>query len=60
MMSVAESLIWFFSAIIIVVYYALVIWMYPEEMETKKDFIIALIPFGWWIRAIVEFYKDLK
>ena len=31
-----------------------------KRYNTKKEFIKDLIPFGRWIRTVVESYKDLK
>lgn len=32
----------------------------PKTFRTKKEFLMALIPFFWWVKQLVKNFEDLK
>jgi hypothetical protein len=47
-------------AVLLIFYYTVVISeLLNDDFETKKEFLLALIPFEYWISTVKKYYNEL-
>jgi hypothetical protein len=49
-----------FMASIFMYYYCMELDDYQSEADTKKQFVLGLLPYYWWIIHFKEWFEDFK